>query len=823
MAEVDAFTLREMGDVDVVYGYDGHPNAGRDGAHGDFLKRCLLARRIILMTSASKEVVKNLGLPQDVQNEYDHHGLQNCKFGSSKVTIHLWVPKDYQPAGGSTESSSFLAKMRNSSQHYETPRPHPCGTSYYLNGLWDVYVAEDLPGEFNPTMRTYFVNKVTKWPETRLKLKKNTTYSEGVMYGWALSLKEGPQNEVRLLVIHSNHAVSLVRPGAYTTQTKAPKHGNVSVLDDEQVKALLVQPMDLPSRTSSRLASIARASAKVEDEDDSEEDTNATTSAEEDEIDKQAKVATRDRTKVREATKAATTTKHEKAKGGQPTQKQSTTKAIKPAEAAQCKTRSCTKEISRGSSHGCCADHGCSEPGCTRKQFSKAEGCTTCKIHTCTNPQCYKKRKGEGPRCGEHTCKLKGCSNPSPSSSTFCRRHVCSEPTCNNAKQTNSSQCRKHAFPRTALPTVKDVPVAPSSVTCTASQCNKKPRGGPRCAEHTCKLKGCSNASQGSFTCCEKHACSEPGCNSEKHAKSSLCKKHHFSETKKALLKELPKVGSGGIDHLQLGEPSLTRIFGHIDEATTKGMQNTNQVVNTARTASEKTAQSVLSHLSKKTKPALDEINDRTQNLPRVLEEIKTIAANSITQGSGNHDDIRGQIETARQEAKSANEEMMHLLEKATEQNSPGMTVGDHINLRQGESDMLVNILKQGVAPLMDSFAATHRESIRSVASVARARVEKRSRSRSRSTRHKRSTRSPNRRCHRTHSRNRYRYYSRSRSRSRHHSRSRSRSHRGHRGDPSRHDSRSRSRSSSFGRSRSRSHGRRREDRRRRPRGRRRH
>ena len=127
--------------------------------------------------------------------------------------------------------------------------------------------------------------------------------------------------------------------------------------------------------------------------------------------------------------------------------------------------------------------------------------------------------------------------------------------------------------------------MAPSSVTCTASQCNKKPRGGPRCAEHTCKLKGCSNASQGSSTCCEKHACSEPGCNSEKHAKSSLCKKHHFSETKKALLKELPKVGSGGIDHLQLGEPSLTRIFGHIDHATTKGMQNTNQVVNTARTA----------------------------------------------------------------------------------------------------------------------------------------------------------------------------------------------------------------------------------------------
>ena len=124
------------------------------------------------MTSASKEVVKNLGLPQEVQNEYDHHGLQNCKFGSSKVTIHLWVPKDYQPADGSTESSSFLAKMRNSSQHYETPRPHPGGTSYYLNGLWDVYVAEDLPGEFNPTMRTYFVNKVTKWPETRLKLKK---------------------------------------------------------------------------------------------------------------------------------------------------------------------------------------------------------------------------------------------------------------------------------------------------------------------------------------------------------------------------------------------------------------------------------------------------------------------------------------------------------------------------------------------------------------------------------------------------------------------------------------------------------------------------
>ena len=820
---MDAFTLGEMGDVDVVYGYDGHPNAGRDGAHGDFLKRCLLARRIILMTSASKEVVKNLGLPQEVQNEYDHHGLQNCRYGSSKVTIHLWVPKDYQPADGSTESTSFLAKMRKSSQ-YETPRPHPGGTPYYLNGLWDVYVAEDLPGEFNPTMRTYFVNKVTRWPETRLKLKKNTTYSEGVMYGWALFLEA--KGEVRLLVIHSNHAVSLIRPGAYTTQTKAPKHGN-NVLDDEQVKALLVQPMHVPSRTSSRLASIARASAKVtvelEDEDDSAENTNATTSAEEDEIDKHAKVATRNRTKVLKATKAATTTKHEKAKGGQPTQKQSTTKAVKAAEADLCKTRSCTKKVSRGSRHGCCADHGCSEPDCTRKRFTNAEGCTTCKTHTCSNPQCYKKRKGEGPRCGEHTCKLKGCSNPSPSSLTFCRMHVCSEPTCNKAKQTNSSQCRKHAFPRTALPKVKDVPVAPSSVTCTASQCNKKPRGGPRCAEHTCKLKGCSNASH-SFACCEKHACSEPGCNSEKHAKSSLCKKHHFSETKKALLKELPKVGSGGIDHLQLGEPSLTRIFGHIDEATTKGMHNTNQAVDTARTASEKTAQSVLSHLSKKTKPALDEINDRTQNLPRVLEEIKSIAANSITQGSGNHDDIRGQIETARQEAKSANEEMMQLLEKATEQNSPGMTVGDHINLRQGESDMLVNLLKQGVAPLMDSFAATHRESIRSVASVARARVEKRSRSRSRSTRHKRSTRSPNRRCHRTHSRNRYRYYSRSRSRSRHHSRSRSRSHRGHRGNPSRHDShsRSRSRSSSFGRSRSRSHGRRREDRRRRPRGRRR-
>ena len=741
MAEVDAFTLGEMGDVDVVYGYDGHPNAGRDGAHGDFLKRCLLARRIILMTSASPDVVKKLGLQQDVKNEYDYHALQNCSFGSSKVTIHIWVPKDYQPADGSTEPSSFLAKMRKSSQVYEAPQQQPGGTSYYLNGAWDVYVAEDLPGELNPTMRTYFVNKVTRWPETRLKLKKNTTYSEGVMYGWALSLEQ--QGEVRLLVIHSNHAVSLVRPGAYTTQTKAPKHGNVNELDDEQVKALLVQPMNLPVRTSSRLASKARASTEVEmndthltDEDDSEENTNATASAEEDEIDKHAKVATQ--TKVLEATKAATTTKNEKAKGGQPTQKQSTTKAVKPAQAALCKTRSCTKQVSRGSRHGCCADHGCSEPGCTRKQFSNAEGCTTCQIHTCTFTQCYKKRKGDGSRCGEHTCKLKVCSNPSQSRLTFCRMHVCREPTCNNAKQTNSSQCKKHTFLKPALPKVKDVSVAPSGVTCTASQCNKKPKGGPRCVEHTCKLNGCSSASQGSFTCCEKHACSEPGCDSKKKANSSLCQKHYFSGTRKSLLKDLTEVGSGGIDQLQLGEPSLTRIFGHIDQATTKGMQNTNQVVNTARTASEKTAQSVLKHLSKETKPALDEINDRTQNLPRVLEEIKTIAANSITQGSGNHDDIRGQIDTARQEAKSANEEMMHLLEKATKQNSPGMTIDDHINLRQGESDRLVNLLSQGVAPLMESFAATHRESIRSVASVARARVEKRSRSRSRSTRHKR-------------------------------------------------------------------------------------
>jgi len=538
---VDAFTLGEMGDVDVVYGYDGHPNAGRDGAHGDFLKRCLLARRIILMTSASPDVVKKLGLPQEVKNEYDHHALQNCNFGSSKVTLHLWVPKDYQPAGGSTESTSFLAKMK-SSQLYEAPGMQPNGTAYYLNGMWDVYVAEDLPGELNPTMRTYFVNKVTRWPETRLKLKKNTTYSEGVMYGWALSLEQ--QGEVRLLVIHSNHAVSLVRPGAYTTQTKAPKHGNVNELDDEQVKALLVQPMNLPVRTSSRLASKARASTEVEmkdthltDEDDSEENTNATASAEEDEIDKHAKVATQ--TKVLEATKAATTTKLEKAKGGQPTQKQSTTKAVKPAQAALCKTRSCTKQVSRGSRHGCCADHGCSEPGCIRKQFSTAEGCTTCQIHTCTFPQCYKKRKGEGSRCGEHTCKHKGCSNPSQSRLTFCRMHVCREPTCNNAKQTNSSKCKKHTFLKPALPKVKDVSVAPSGVTCTASQCNKKPKGGPRCVEHTCKLNGCSSASQGSFTCCEKHACSEPGCDSKKKANSSLCQKHYFSGTRKSLLKDL--------------------------------------------------------------------------------------------------------------------------------------------------------------------------------------------------------------------------------------------------------------------------------------------